>query len=61
MEGFEFTIRASELKLAMTEPRSKAEMFSENHTDVVARKSILRFFWDKKRNRNQRHEKRNRV
>lgn len=47
MEGFEFTIRASELKLAMTEPRSKAEMFSETLT-WLREKSILRFFGIKK-------------
>ncbi len=48
MEGFEFTIRASELKLAMTEPRSKAEMFSETTLTWLREKVSYDFFGIKK-------------
>lgn len=44
MEGFEFTIRASELKLAMTEPRSKAETLSETTLNWLREKACFDFF-----------------
>ncbi len=48
MEGFEFTIRASEGKLAMTDPSNKAKTLSETTLNWLREKACFDFFGIKK-------------